>query len=898
MRTNINHILLFLGFILFGITQSYAQDKENEPQLKPEPKLSLSDSIPALENLVQNDSIQNDSIQNDSLPPQEKEAVDAIIEHTADDYIIEDVVNKKIYLYDNAEITYKDVNIKAGDIKIDYETNTVTAKGIKDSVGEYSQLPVFKQGGEESTQDSIVFNFKTEKALVYGLSTEQDGIYTLGEKMKRLNDSTIFVRKIRFTTSDKANPDYYLQTSKAKVVPGKKIIVGFTHLVVADVPTPVFLPFAYLPLTTTKTSGIVVPTYGQSVNQGFFMQNGGYYFAGNDYFDLTVLGDIYSNGSWGVSTSTSYKKRYKFSGNMSFNYESLIYSVQGFDDYSKSQNYNIRWSHTQDSKANPNSKLSASVNLGSSNYYSQSLNEYNNANSLTNTLSSSVSYYRKLVGTPFNFTASASHSQNTNTEVISMTLPSFILNMDRIYPFAPKSGTQKNAFQKIGLNYGLKAENKIEVTEEDFFKPKMFDEAKAGVQQDVSVSTNMKLMKYFTLSPNANYKEVWYFKSIDKNYDEDSQEAVTDTIDGFTSFREYSAGASISTNIYGMFKFKGNGLKAIRHTMRPSVSYNYKPDFSHYYQTVQTGPDELYDYQEYSPFDGGAYGSPSKNESQSVGMSLNNNLEAKVRDREPTGDEEFKKITLLNNLNFSTSYNIVADSLKWSPVNVTAGTQILNNKMSINGGATLDPYAINANGQRYNTFNLNNNGSLFRLTRANLTMSYSLSNKDFDKSEDKKDKKDEMQNEQNTDLFGQSMTNDFRGNDFNNPSKDDENSRQDEKVQLYKNKIPWTLRLSYSGTYSNSNRESEITNSSLMFTGDVELTPKWKVGASSGFDFVNKGFTYTQLRFSRDLDSWKVNFNWVPFGPRTSYYFYIGVKSPILSDLKYEKRSAPDQRLF
>ena len=716
--------------------------------------------------------------------------------------------------------------------------------------------------------------------------------------MKRLNDSTIFVRKIRFTTSDKANPDYYLQTSKAKVVPGKKIIVGFTHLVVADVPTPVFLPFAYLPLTTTKTSGIVVPTYGQSVNQGFFMQNGGYYFAGNDYFDLTVLGDIYSNGSWGVSTSTSYKKRYKFSGNMSFNYESLIYSVQGFDDYSKSQNYNIRWSHTQDSKANPNSKLSASVNLGSSNYYSQSLNEYNNANSLTNTLSSSVSYYRKLVGTPFNFTASASHSQNTNTEVISMTLPSFILNMDRIYPFAPKSGTQKNAFQKIGLNYGLKAENKIEVTEEDFFKPKMFDEAKAGVQQDVSVSTNMKLMKYFTLSPNANYKEVWYFKSIDKNYDEDSQEAVTDTIDGFTSFREYSAGASISTNIYGMFKFKGNGLKAIRHTMRPSVSYNYKPDFSHYYQTVQTGPDELYDYQEYSPFDGGAYGSPSKNESQSVGMSLNNNLEAKVRDREPTGDEEFKKITLLNNLNFSTSYNIVADSLKWSPVNVTAGTQILNNKMSINGGATLDPYAINANGQRYNTFNLNNNGSLFRLTRANLTMSYSLSNKDFDKSEDKKDKKDEMQNEQNTDLFGQSMTNDFRGNDFNNPSKDDENSRQDEKVQLYKNKIPWTLRLSYSGTYSNSNRESEITNSSLMFTGDVELTPKWKVGASSGFDFVNKGFTYTQLRFSRDLDSWKVNFNWVPFGPRTSYYFYIGVKSPILSDLKYEKRSAPDQRLF
>lgn len=890
MQTNLKHILLFIGFILYGTTQTYAQIEENKTKLDNQPNLTLNDSAAVKEN----------AILNDSIAPQKdvKEAIDAIIEHTADDYIIEDIVKEKIYLFDNAEITYKDVYIKAGNIKIDYKTNTIVAKGIKDSLGIYTQVPIFKQGNEESSQDSIVFNFETEKALVYGLNTEQDGIYTLGEKMKRLNDSTIFVRNIRFTTSDKKNPDYYLQTSKAKIVPGKKIIVGFTHLVVADVPTPLFLPFAYLPLTTTKTSGIIVPTYGQSANQGFFIQNGGYYFAGNDFFDLTVLGDIYSNGSWGLSGATSYKKRYKFSGNMSFNYENLIYSLQGFSDYSKSQNYNFRWSHSQDSKANPNAKLSASVNLGSSNYYSQSLNSYNNANSLTNTLSSSVSYYRKLVGTPFNFTVSASHSQNTNTDIISMTLPSFILNMDRLYPFAPKSGSQKNAIQKIGLNYGLRAENKLLVSEEDFFKPKMFDEAKTGIKQDVSLSTNMKLMKYFTLSPNASYEEVWYFKSIEKTYDETAQEVVTDTIDAFTSFREYSGGASISTNIYGMFNIKGKKLEAIRHTIRPSVSYNYKPDFSKYYQTVQASADPA-DQVEYSPFDGGAYGSPSKNESQSLGISLNNNIEAKVRDDEQTGDEEFKKITILNNLNFSTSYNIVADSLKWSPVNVSAGTQILNNKVSINGGATLDPYAINANGKRYNTFNINNNGSLLRLTRANLTLSYSLSNKDFDGSEDKIDKESQIQNEQNSDLFGQNMTNDF-SNNLNTPSKEDENKDDEEKVKviLYKNKIPWSLRLSYSGTYSNSNRESSITNSSLMFSGDVELTPKWKVGASSGYDFVNKGFTYTQFRFSRDLDSWRVNFNWVPFGQRTSYYFYIGVKSPILSDLKYEKRSAPDQRLF
>tara|TARA_B100000809_G_scaffold43630_1_gene37871 strand:+ start:40371 stop:43085 length:2715 start_codon:yes stop_codon:yes gene_type:complete len=893
LRTNINNILLLLSFLLLGLAQTYAQnDKEDAPTEKN--KLSLNDSISGPDNFIENDSIQNDSLPT----PQVKEDIDAIIEHTADDYIIEDVVNKKVSLYNNAEINYKDINIKAGKINIDYVTNIITARGIKDSVGEYSQLPVFKQGSEESTQDSIVFNFKTKKALVYGVSTEQDGIYTLGEKMKKLNDSTVFIRKIRFTTSDKKNPDYYLETNKAKIVPKKKIIVGFTHLVVADVPTPIFLPFGYLPLTTTKTSGIIMPTYGQSQNQGFFLQNGGYYFAGNDYFDFTFLTDLYSNGSWGVSTESSYKNRYKYSGRMSFNYENLLYSVQGFDDYSNSKNYNIRWSHSQDSKANPNSKLSASVNLGSSNYYSQSLNEFNNSNALTNTLSSSISYYRKLVGTPFNFSVSASHSQNTNTEVITMVLPSLQFNMDRIYPFAPKTGSQKNALQKIGLNYGLRSENKMTTNDADFFTAKMFDDAKSGVQQDISLSTNAKLLKYFTLSPNANYKEVWYFKGIEKTYDPEEQEAITDTIKGFTSFREYSVGASLSTSVYGMYKIKGKKLEAIRHTMRPSISYNYRPDFGFYYEEVQQSGDPL-DLDEYSKFDNGIYGSPSRGISQSVGLSLTNNIEAKVRDKDLEGeDEEFKKITLLNNLNFSTSYNIAADSLRWSPVNVTAGTQIFNNKLSINTGATLDPYALNANGQRHNGFNINNNGSLFRLTRANLTMSYSLSNKDFDKSEEGKKKKEDVLNEQNDDLFGESMTGNNRENNFNTPDENKIDKEEDDKVTLYRNVIPWSLRLSYSGTYSNNNRQSEISNNSLMFTGDVELTPKWKIGVSSGYDFKNLGFTYTQLRFSRDLDSWKVNFNWVPFGDRTSYYFYIGIKSPMLSDLKYEKRSAPDQRLF
>ncbi len=883
LRTNLYHILFTCCFLFFGVHQSYTQiiDKNNIETQK------TNDSIPLNLPLVAKDSV----------VASKKEAVDAIIVHTADDYIIEDVINKKVMLYNNAVIDYKDIKITSGKITIDYKTNTVVARGIKDSLGTYSQLPVFTQGAEESTQDSIVFNFKTEKALIYGLSTEQDGIYTLGEKTKKMNDSTIFVRKIRFTTSDKKNPDYYLETNKAKIVPNKKIIVGLTHLVVVDVPTPLFLPFAYLPLTKTKTSGVIMPSYGQSNRQGFFLQNGGYYFAGNDFFDLTLLGDVYSNGSWGFSTETSYKKRYRYNGRMSFNFENLLFGVKGFDDYSKSQNYNIRWSHSQDSKANPNAKLSASVNLGSSKYFRQSVNEFNSRNALTNTLSSSISYYRKLVGTPFNFSVTASHTQNTNTEKISMSLPSFQLNMDRINPFAPKVGSQKTAIQKIGLNYSLRADNRITTTDDEFFTPKMFDEAKSGIQQNVSLSTNMKLLKYLTLSPNVNYKEVWYFKSIDKNYDAERQEAVTDTINGFNAFREYSAGASLSTSIYGMFKFKGKNLKAIRHTMRPSVSFNYRPDFGYYYEDVQRSADPL-DVVSYSRFDGGTYGTPSRGLSQSVSFSLNNNLEAKVREKDTSKEEEFKKITLINNLNLSTSYNVAADSLKLSPVNITAGTQFFKNKLSLNTGASLDPYALNANGQRYNTLNIDNNGSLFRLTRANVTMSYSLSSKDFEEKEENtskgKEEDDAIYNNQNTDMFGQSMTNSFR----NNQEADSEEEEKEADVQLYKNKIPWSLRLSYSSTYSNSRRQDEISNNSLMFTGDIELTPKWKVGLSSGYDFRNRGFSYTQFRFSRDLDSWRVNFNWVPFGNRASYYFYIGVKSPLLSDLKYDKRNVPDQRLF
>ncbi|WP_457615773.1 putative LPS assembly protein LptD [Lutibacter sp.] len=842
--------------------------------------------------LINKETVKNDTLtisKKDSVAPT-KEFLESVVKHDADSLIRQDLANNKIFLYKNAHIHYTDIDINAGIIIIDNNNNIITAKGIKDSVGVYSQLPVFKQGSEESTQDSLVFNIKTKKAKIWNLKTEQQGILIRSEVSKKQNDSVVYIKNIKITTSQKENPDYYIGIKKAKFIQNKKLVAGMSQLYIADVPTPAVLPFAYIPLTKGRASGFLMPTWGENSQQGYFLQNGGYYFVINDNFDFALLGDVYTNGSWGIRTETSYVKRYRFSGNFSFRYENLINSLRGFDDYAKTTNYNIRWSHSQDTKANPNARFSASVNLGSSKYYKESYNEYNNNSFLNNTLSSSISYYKKFVGTPFNMSLSFTHSQNTNTQEITMTLPSLQLNMDRIYPFVGKNGAKKNAIQKIGLNYSMRGENRFNTTDEFFFKKEMFDGAKSGIQHNIALNTSMKALKYFTLSPNLSYKEVWYFDRLKKVFDDVENAVVTDTINGFNNFREYSTSMSLTTTLYGMFKFKKGRIEAIRHVIRPSISYSYRPDFSFYNEEVQQSADPN-DILEYSPFANGIYGTPGTGISNSLNFSINNNIEAKIRPKDSTAtDAEAKKIILLNNLNFSTSYNMAADSLKWSPVGVTAGTKLFENKLNINLRATLDPYALDATGRRINTFNINNGGSLFRLTSAGLTMNYSLSSKKNNKKQSSQQRNDRANNSDG--IFGESLT------ASNQLDTERDKGPSVKESKLYYSKIPWTLRLAYALNYSNSNREKEITSNSLMFTGDIELTPKWGVGFSSGYDFKNTGFTYTQLRFSRDLDSWKLNFNWVPFGDRQTYYFFIGVKSSMLSDLKYDKRQVPDRVLF
>jgi lipopolysaccharide assembly outer membrane protein LptD (OstA) len=891
LHTNLFHIVLLSILLTFSSLPLCSQElKSKSTQIlkekqKDTTKIVLKNEIKALKNDIKaNDTVKKDSIK-------KKQFLDGQIKYKSKKYAKIDQKKKQITLYDNAEVYYNDIELKSGIIVIDYEKDEVYAGRIKDSIGKLSQYPVFKQGENVVEPDSIRFNFKTKKALVWNSRTDQGEFKVKGEITKRENDSVYFLKNARFTTSKNIDkPEYYFASRKIKLVPGKKVVSGVTNMVIADVPTPLGVPFAFFPMTEESVSGIIFPTFGEANQQGYFLQNGGYYFALSKNFDLAILGDYYTNGSYALRNEFNYAKIYKYSGNFNFRYENQITGERGFPGYGKSNLYNIQWNHAPDAKATPNSRFSASVNLGSSKYFQSSFNQVNNASRLNNTLNSSVSYSTTFNTIPSaNLSLTASHTQNSQTGTISMTLPTLQASVDRIFPFAPKNGTKKGFFKNINLQYNLRGENRFETVDSLFFKPQMFKDAKNGLQHTIPLSTNFKVLKYFSVSASANYLETWYLKTLSKKYN-----AVTNKVDnidrnGFDAFRTYNFNSSIGTTIYGTFNIsKDKKIQAIRHVMRPSVSYGHTPSFAKYFETyVSDGSGKT---SEYTRFEGGAFGAPGKNFSNSIGISLNNTFEAKVRDKDSTKVEP-KKVMLLNNFNLSTGYNIAADSLAWSPLRITGGTNLFKQKMDVNFGFDLDPYAIDINGRRLNLFNIDNNGSLFRMTGANMTLNYS-----FDNKNDKKDDKDKRSNRnrqnggRDDDLFG--STTDFSDR---RESQFDEDEEEKEFEGFFNAKLPWDLRLAYSLTYSNTEREKKITNNSLMFSGNIDITPKWKAGLSSGYDFAQKGVTFTQLRFERDLLSWRMDFNWNPFGESKSWYFFIGISSSVLSDIKWDKRSTNGQ---
>ncbi|MFO7790962.1 MAG: putative LPS assembly protein LptD [Bacteroidales bacterium] len=838
-----------------------------------QPDTVVSDTV--VFDTIASDKIQPDSLASDSTEKQKKtDRLEHPVYYHATDSNIIYLQKNLIYLYKDAEITYGDIKVNADFIRVDLDKNELLAYGMPDSTGKTVGKPFFSQGDESFEADTIRYNFKSKKGIIKEVTTEFEGSYMHGSRTKRHADKSIHMVNGKFTTCDLDHPHFYFNISKAKVIPNDKIVAGPSFLVLEDIPTPLGIPFGFFPNTKGATSGVIIPEYGEEQNRGFFLRNGGYYWAINDYLDLLLTGGIYSKGSWEARASTHYKVRYKMSGNLSFHYNKNVLGYEGLESYQTNRMYKFKWHHKQDPKAHPSMNFSANVDMSSSAY--DKFNTYSAQNRLKNTKQSSINFSKFWPNTPFSLNMSLLHNQNSRDSSVSLTLPQLSFNMSRVYPFKHKeaSGGQK-FYEKIGISYSMSSLNRVNAHEDSVFHSQL-DDFSNGIKHSVPVSTSTKIFSHLTLSPNFNYTERWYLNETNKYWDEnlfnpsDSTYGgvVSEEQRGFVRAWDYRAGANLSTKIYGMFEFKSERLKAIRHVLTPSVSYSYFPDFSEekygFYENYIS--DIRYDdytgqydtvRSTYSRFEGGVYGSPPSGGAGSVSFSLGNNLDMKVANPEDTAKKE-RKIALLESLNFRTNYDIMADSLNWSPMTMTGRTRI--GKFNINFSSTFDPYAyvVDSTGSasRVDQLQLNRQGNLFRITRASLNLGVG-----FSASDNKED--------------GQ------RARDF---------------LYGYPHayvdfSIPWNINFDYTLNYDKPYNEKNITQT-VNVRGDVSLTKKWKISFNTGYDFVNKKVSYTHVEIHRDLHCWEMSLAFVPFGNNTYYSFQINVKAPMLQDLKLHKRQS------
>lgn len=867
------HKLLFVVFAIFVANTSvfpqvtHVQDTtktSSETLLQTDTTQNITDSLPTVPDSLHVDTI---AIPNFGKSKHSKSKdFDVPVYYNSDDSLLNDMKNRKAFLYGNAVVKYEDMTINAAFIEVDLDKKEVYAYGRTDGDSIVGK-PEFNQGDETFVADTIRYNFNSKKGIIKNVTTVYDGAYLIGGKTKLHENKHIHMTHGKFTTCDLPDPHFYFNLSKAIVIPDDKIISGPANLVVEDVPTPIGIPFGFFPNKKGGTSGIIIPEFGDEENRGFFLRNGGYYWAINDYVDLTVLGDIYSKGSWGAGMIMNYKLRYKFNGSLSFKYNRNLFGYRGLSNFSASNQYALRWKFTQDSKANPNSTFSADVNMSSSDY--DKYNSYNVNNYMTSTKQSSVSYSYVFPNTPLSMSVALKHSQNSNTGSIDLTLPEFAFNMSRIYPFKRKKAIGKSRFyEKISIAYTMNATNKIRTNDADFFNIP-YDSITNGIIHRIPINASFKLFKYTTLTPSFNYNERWYFKRFSKQWNDSENLLETDYASTFARVWDYNASLSWSTTIYGMFNFRKGKVKALRHVFSPNVSFSYVPDFGKekykYYGTYSrvmynnsTGQYDTVSNM-YSMFEGLPYGTPNKGGSGTVNITLGNNLEMKLRNLKDTTKDNMK-IKLLESFNISTNYNIFADSLRWAPISITARTRIKVVDISFN--TTLDPYAIAQNEygtyQRINKALVKTNGHLVRMTIGYLTVGFSLNSK-------ARDKKIAEQQESLYDII-YGYPNSYV--DFN---------------------VPWNLRVSYTFRYTKPYDEMKITQT-LNVSGELNITKKWKISVATGYDFEAKKMSPTTIDIYRDLHCWEMSLHVVPFGQHKSYAFQINVKASMLQDLKLNKR--------
>jgi len=803
--------------------------------------------------------------------------LDAMVERIARDSIIQDIANRKVYMYGDAIINYEDITLKAAYIEVDFTTNQVYAKGIADSTGKVVGSPEFTEAGQTFKAKEMSYNFDTKKGLISKVITEDDQGFLHGQTVKKMDDNTINILHGQYTTcNNEEHPHFSFRFKKSKVIPNDKIITGPAYMEIEGMPTPLGLPFGYFPNKTGQKSGILIPTYGESTNRGFYLERGGYYWYINDHFDFQVTGDIYSRGSWAINPRLRYKKRYKYSGTFDGGYAINVVGLKGAPDYTKSTDFRIKWTHRQDPKARPRSTFSASVNIVSSNFVKYNVVDVNDY--LSNEFQSSVAYQTNWASKYF-LTVNASHRQNTKTHAVQVSLPEVTFSVNRFYPLRRESG-KKRFYEDLSISYNLNAKNNLSTFDSLLFTSHSLKHMQNGIVHKIPISLPLKVLKYFNLSTSLNLTDRMYSESIRKYWSTDTlfteKDTIvgyvkTDTIPGFRNSVDFSFSSTLTTKVYGMLKFKKGPLKAIRHVFTPSLGFSYTPNFGNdtwgYYNAyVDTnGMDVIY-----SEFEGSIYGSPPGEKSGRLNFSFGNNLEIKVRSKKDTVTG-MKKIALIDNLTINGSYDFARDSMNMSFINIQGRTKIWKN-MSLMYSSRWDPYAVNADGDRINKFEWDVNRRLLRMDNTSWNLSFNL--KFGDKDFKKKKENDAPQ-----------ATED---------QLDEINANPDDYVDW---NIPWSLNLAYNFTYTNSltyinwvKQPDRSVVQTLSFNGQINITPKWKFSMRSGWDFTNNQLSYTSINLYRDLHCWEMRFSWIPIGARQSWNFSINVKASVLQDLKLNKK--------
>lgn len=858
------------------------------------------------------DSLALDSLGMDSLAAdttKKKEPLDAPVIYEASDSI---VFTKEGYahLYGEGKVNYQNIELTSAVITMNMDSSTVYATGVTDTAGVETGSPIFKDGETPYESKIMRYNFKTKKGFINSIVTQQGEGYVTSEEGKKGANDEIYMRHGKYTTCDNhEHPHFYLKLSMAKVRPKKNVVFGPAQLVVEDVPLPIAVPFGFFPFNSSYSSGFIMPTYGDEMNRGFYLRDGGYYFAISDQMDLKVLGEIFTKGSWGLSAASNYNKRYKFSGSFNASYLVTKTGEKNMPDYSVSKDFRIQWSHRQDAKANPNSSFSASVNFATSSYDRSSLSSlYNPQQYSQNTKASSVSYSRNFPEIGLNISGAFNITQNTRDSSLSMTLPDVNISLNRIYPFKrKKSAGDERWYEKISLQYTGSITNSISTKDNLLFKTPL-TQWENGMQHKIPVSATFNLFKYINIVPSFNYTERWYLRKVKQSYDPSptsTDHVKRDTINGFNRLYDYNLSLQMNTKLYGMYKplFMKSKELQIRHVFTPTVSYTYTPDFGKsrygYYDTyTYTDEDGEVRTVEYSPYEGAVYGYPGKNMSQNISFSIDNNIEMKMKsDKDTTG---YKKISLIDQLGASLSYDVA--NKRWSDLSMNLRLK-LTKSYTFNMNASFATYAYE--------FDENGNvvvgdrtewsyGRFGRFQGYSGSFSYTLNNDTFKKLFGKKD-----EDEKNKDKEGKEGGEDEETEEETEEQNNNSNMRKTEKASVDSDgylafKLPWSVSLSYS--YSIREDRSKDINiktmrypysltHSLNVSGNFKIGSRWNMTYSTGYDFTSKEMSMTTLNITRDLHCFNMSCGLV-FGPFTSYNFSIRANSSMLTDaLKWDQRS-------